>query len=135
MKIGGGCHCGRIAYEAVVDPDRATICHCDDCQAFSGAPFRASVPARAENFHLLRGEPTIYIKTADSGTRRAQGFCNVCGSALFATQPDQPVIYNLRLGAVTQRAEITPKRQIWCSSAQAWAMDVHDIPGFPEQPS
>jgi len=134
MKISGGCHCGRIAYEAEVDPDGAGICHCADCQAFSGAPFRASVPARAEDFHLLRGEPTIYIKTADSGRRRAQGFCGVCGSALYATQPDRPVVYNLRLGSVQQRAEITPKRQIWCDSAQTWAIDISGIPGFPREP-
>ena len=135
IKIEGGCNCGRIAYEATVDPNAAGICHCDDCQAFSGAPFRASVPVRAEDFHLLRGEPAVYVKVADSGTRRAQGFCGVCGSALYATQPDRPVVYNLRLGSVKQRARIVPKRQIWCGSAQAWALDIRDIPAFPGQPS
>ena len=27
MKVNGKCHCGAIAYEAVVDPVRVTICH------------------------------------------------------------------------------------------------------------
>ena len=40
MKIDGGCHCGYIAYEAEVDPDKVRICHCTDCQTLSGSAFR-----------------------------------------------------------------------------------------------
>ena len=32
MKIDGGCHCGAITYEAEVDPEKTSICHCTDCQ-------------------------------------------------------------------------------------------------------
>jgi hypothetical protein len=131
MKIEGQCHCGRIAYEAEVDPAMAAMCHCSDCQSFSGSPFRASVPANAGDFHLLRGQPKIYVKTADSGTKRAQAFCGDCGSPIYAAAPENPQQYNLRLGAVKQRAEIAPQRQIWCDSALAWALDVSDIPGVP----
>src|SRR3954463_5227240 len=55
MKVHGSCHCGAIAYEAEVDPARVVICHCVDCQTLSGAAIRASVPAPAEDFRLLRG--------------------------------------------------------------------------------
>jgi hypothetical protein len=27
MKIDGHCHCGRISFEAEVDPNAVTICH------------------------------------------------------------------------------------------------------------
>lgn len=128
MKVEGKCHCGAISYEAIVDPEKCGVCHCTDCQAFSGAPFRASVPARREDFHLLSGTPKTYVKTADSGAKRAQTFCEICGSPIYATSPDDPKIYNLRLGAVKQRAQIVPKRQIWCSSALPWAMDIRNVP-------
>jgi hypothetical protein len=75
VKIHGACHCSAIAYEAEIDPARVTVCHCQDCQSFSGAPFRASVPAKAEDLRILRGAPKVYVKTAESGNRRAQGFC------------------------------------------------------------
>ena len=35
MKIGGGCHCGYITYEAEADPQKAFICQCTDCQELS----------------------------------------------------------------------------------------------------
>lgn len=127
MQIEGRCHCGSIAYEAIVDETSAGICHCTDCQVLSGAPFRASVPARAEDFKLISGTPRRYVKTADSGNRRVQTFCGDCGSPIYATSFDDPKIYNLRLGAVRQRAGIVPRRQIWCGSGLPWAMDVRDI--------
>jgi hypothetical protein len=132
VKIEGQCHCGAIAYEAHVNPAKAGMCHCTDCQSFSGSPFRASVPAKVSDFRLLRGEPKIYVKTADSGNKRAQAFCGTCGSPIYASEAEQPTLYNLRLGAVKQRAEIVPTRQIWCSSALEWAQDVRAIPAAEE---
>ena len=81
MKVDGACHCGQITFEAVIDARTVVICHCADCQSLSGAPYRAMVPVKAEMFHI-RGTPKIYIKTAESGTKRAQGFCGNCGAAL-----------------------------------------------------
>jgi hypothetical protein len=128
MHIEGRCHCGAIAWEAEVDPETASVCHCTDCQTFSGSPFRASVPAKAEDFRILTGEPKIYVKTADSGNRRAQGFCGACGTPIYSALAEQPHLYFLRLGAVKQRAEIPPRRQIWCTSSLDWAQDVSALP-------
>lgn len=131
MRIEGQCHCGAIAYEAEVDPQKASICHCSDCQTLSGAPFRASVPARTEDLHFRKGKPQTYMKIADSGNRRAQGFCGACGTSLYSTSADDPKVYNLRLGAVKQRAQIPPRRQIWCESGQDWARNITGLPGVP----
>jgi hypothetical protein len=132
MQVEGQCHCGAIAYEAGVDPQKASICHCSDCQTLSGAPFRASVPARAENLHFRKGQPRIYVKVADSGNRRAQGFCGNCGTSLYSTSADDPQVYNLRLGAIKQRAQIAPQRQIWCESGLAWSQNISGLPGVPK---
>ena len=129
MRVEGQCHCGAIVYEATVDPEKASICQCSDCQTLSGAPFRASVPARAEDFHIRKGSPRVYVKVADSGARRAQGFCGDCGTPIYATSADDPKIYNLRLGPVKQRAEIPPRLQIWCESGLPWALDIREVPG------
>ena len=129
MHVDGKCHCGAIAYEAEVDPARCAICNCSDCQAFSGSPWRASVPAKAEEFRLLRGEPRAYVKTAESGAKRLQAFCGECGSAIYSTTPENRTVYNLRLGALKQRAALAPTRQIWMDSALAWAQDISAVPG------
>jgi hypothetical protein len=55
MKIDGRCHCGAIAYEAVIDVGQVLISHCEDCQSFSGAPFRVRILAPPDRFNLTRG--------------------------------------------------------------------------------
>ena len=134
MHIDGGCHCGMITYEAEIDPEAVSVCHCKDCQTFSGSAFRVSVPAKKENFKLLSGQPKIYVKTAESGNKRAQAFCLECGTHLYATTPTDPQIFGLRTGTARQRAQLLPKKQIWCQSALTWVTDLKSISRFPRQP-
>ena len=133
MIVHGTCHCGAIAYEAEVDPARATICHCIDCQTLSGAAFRASVPARVEDFHLLRGAPKIYVKTAESGNRRVQTFCGDCGSPLYSADAVGAKVYMLRIGVMAERAHLPPQREIWCESALSWTRDLLPLPKIEKQ--
>ena len=134
MKIDGACHCGSITYEASVDPQRVSVCNCTDCQVLSGSPFRVSVPSEPGTFRLVTGKPTVYLKTAESGNRRRQGFCAICGAPIFASaDADAPESYSLRVGGIRQRAELPPKRRIWCGSALAWSQDVSHVPGIERQ--
>jgi hypothetical protein len=128
MEIQGQCHCGDIAYEAVVDPERVSVCHCTDCQHLTGTAWRVSVGCRQADFRLLRGTPTVYVKVGDSGVRRAQHFCGRCGSPLYVHTEGDTATMSLRVGNIAQRAQLAPKRQIWCRSALPWALDVGGLP-------
>ena len=129
MKINGGCHCGYITYEADADPERTSICHCTDCQMLSGTAFRVSIPAADHGFRILSGEPTVYVKTGESGNKRLQAFCPRCGSPIYATSVGSgPKAYGVRLGTVRQRDEFIPKIQIWSRSRQKWTENIGSIP-------
>jgi hypothetical protein len=133
MKIDGACHCGEIAYEAEVDPNTVGICHCTDCQTLTGSAYRANIPAPLQTFRLLKGKPKIYVKTADSGARRAHAFCPNCGTPIYATAISDPSTYSLRVGTIRQRAELRPRWQIWCRSALPWSMDLGGIEKLDRQ--
>ncbi len=129
MQIHGACHCGSIAYEAEVDPERVTICHCTDCQKLTGTAFRVSVPTLRKDFVLVTGSPTTYVKTAESGATRAQAFCSNCGSPLYThAAVDDPETYGLRVGCIAERQKLAPKKQIWCRSALQWSLNIADLP-------
>jgi hypothetical protein len=132
MRINGGCHCGGITYEAEIDPNAVAICHCTDCQTLSGSAFRVVVPAKREGFKLT-GEPKIYVKTGESGRRRAQAFCANCGTPIYSADVASPQVFNIRLGTVTQRAELGPKVQLWCRSALGWTMHLEPIAQIQKQ--
>ncbi|TDM09711.1 MAG: hypothetical protein C4K60_10925 [Ideonella sp. MAG2] len=155
MQITGHCHCGHISFTALVDPSRVIACHCEDCQRFSGGPFRAVLPTPAAQVQLT-GTPRHYVKVADSGNRRAQAFCGDCGTQLSrkrraapsflapprgagtgqartlgannACEPENPTVLNIRLGCVDQRAELPPQVQIWGHSAMPWLAGLAEVP-------
>ena len=127
MKVEGRCHCGKITYAAELDPARVCACHCTDCQNLSGSAYRVSVQVPKESFELRSGEPKIYIKTAESGNRRAHAFCGDCGAPVYSSAISDPPFYSLRVGCLDQRADLPPQKQIWCQSALDWAMNLEGV--------
>lgn len=133
MKIHGHCHCGQVAYEAEIDSAQVSICHCVDCQVLTGTAYRVSVPAKADDLHFLEGTPKIYVKTAESGRKRAQAFCGNCGTPIYAADVSAPTVFNLRTGAIAEREQLKPVRQIWCRSALDWVQDLGGMDMRPQQ--
>lgn len=133
MHVDGGCHCGHITFEAEVDPDTVGICHCTDCQTLTGSAFRVTVAAREGTFRLLSGQPKTYLKTAESGNKRLHAFCPECGTPIYATSPDDPRRFGIRVGTTRQRAELRPSKQGWCRSARDWVMNLESLPQNPTQ--
>ena len=134
MDVHGSCHCSRISYEAEVDPQSVGICNCTDCQMLTGSAFRVTVAAPSTHFRLLTGEPTTYIKTADSGAKRRHAFCPTCGSPVYAcAATDAPASFSLRVGCLKEKAQLPPRRQIWCSSALEWVKGIGGLPGRDRQ--
>jgi hypothetical protein len=95
----------------------------------TGSAYRVSVPAAAATFRILTGQPRVYVKTADSGAKRRHAFCPDCGTPVSASaDTDDPPAYSLRVGCLEQRADLPPKKRIWCRSALSWAQDVSGVP-------
>jgi hypothetical protein len=136
MHIDGQCHCGEIQYEAEINPDNVILCHCSDCQAMSGAPYRVNVPVLIERL-TLRGEPARYIKIGSSGAEVTTTFCRTCGSPIYSCKGKRPAFAFLRLGGARQRAELPPKNQGFCDTALPWAWNISDVRVIPQptQPS
>jgi hypothetical protein len=129
MHIDGGCHCGKVCYEADIDPEKVILCHCTDCQVISGTAFRTVVFLPESKFNLLQGSLKTYIKTADSGNKRAMSFCAECGTHIHATSVggDDDRVLGLRVGTTRQRRELRPGKQYWCRSALDWVGDLGAI--------
>ncbi|MBI3374310.1 MAG: GFA family protein [Betaproteobacteria bacterium] len=133
MHVQGKCHCGRIAYEAEVNPEDVSACHCTDCQMLTGSAYRVSVRTQSARFRLLTGQPKTYIKRADSGARRAHSFCGDCGTPVYSSAVESPPTYSLRVGCLQQRAELPPRRQLWCRSALPWSENLGHVTKLDHQ--
>ena len=136
MNVDGRCLCGSVTYEAVIDPERVAICHCTDCQIHSGAAFGWVAGIQGDTFRLLSGTLKTFSKVAESGRVRVLSFCPECGTRIHARTPDDAdAFFGLRVGTIRQRDLLTPKRQVWCRSAQGWVFDLSAIPRHDRQSS
>lgn len=135
IHINGSCHCGEITFEAEVDENKVILCHCLDCQKLSGTAFRSVVISEPNGLTFTKGKTKEYIKVAESGNKRAQGFCQNCGSAIYATS-EEPTnrVYGIRAGCIEQRNLLIPKSQIWHNSAVPWLDEISNIPAFETTP-
>ena len=135
MKVHGTCSCGFITFEAEIDPGKVAICHCTDCQILSGSAFRTVVPAAKAGFRLLAGQPKVYVKTAESGNKRVQAFCEKCGTPIYSSAVDDPPVYSIRVGTARQRAALLPRLEVFRKSALVWNPGLDGTKRFDGMPS
>jgi hypothetical protein len=120
-----------VTFEAEIDPEGISICHCTDCQSLTGSPFRVTAICAAEQVQMTSGTPKIYCKLGDNGRPRHQHFCGDCGGPLFTSGEGGPGDFGIRWGSIRQRDRLTPRRQIWCASAVPWIDAITALPGRP----
>ena len=131
MHIDGQCLCGYITYEAEADPAHTAVCHCTDCQTSSASAYGVVVRIEAASFRLLTGTLKAWVKTAESGNRRALTFCPECGTRIYGC-PEDPASgghFSLRTGTIRQRAAFAPQLQVWTRSRLPWTLSLDDVPG------
>ena len=133
IKLNGDCYCGDITIMGKVSPDKIMACHCTDCQKFSGAPFRAVAVIAADDVKIS-GSVTEFLKIAESGNERVQGFCGKCGSHLYATDPAK-TLFMIRTGCLDQHHKLIPAKHIFGKSAVEWVGEIANSPWVAEGPA
>jgi len=74
----GGCHCGRVRFQAVIDTSQGGRCNCSICTKTS----HLGSSVKPDAFELLSGKESIteYVWGHEIGTR---SFCKHCGIHCF----------------------------------------------------
>ena len=131
--ITGGCLCGAVRYTAEADPTTATVCHCRDCQKFTGSAFAALVRVSREKL-TLNGTLKTFSSIGGSGNPLLRHFCPECGSSIAEEPGPRPDIFVLNVGTFDNPAMAKPSREIFRDDALPW-VEVHgDIQSFAKRP-
>jgi hypothetical protein len=132
-QIAGGCLCGKVRYSASGDPAFVGVCHCADCQKFTGSAFAAvvGVPKAALT---VQGELATYTETGDTGKSTYRRFCPQCGSSVMDEADALPDIVMVGVGTLNDASWVKPGMQIYCDSAQPWVHLGGNIQSFPKMP-
>ena len=102
MKIGGGCHCGAVRFEAEV-PAKVEVLDCN-CSICSMTGFlHLMVPH--EHFRLLSGGDKLTSYRFGTGAAEHL-FCSVCGVKSFYQPRSHPEAWSVNLNAVDDRSKL-----------------------------
>lgn len=132
--IEGGCLCGQVRYSADADPAFVGVCHCTDCQKFTGSAFSTvvAVPAAALK---ITGTLKTFTKPGDSGKPIHRRFCPECGSGIMDEADAMPGVAILNAGTLDDASWVKPLSEIYCDSAQPWVHLGGDQKRFAKMPS
>jgi hypothetical protein len=117
--ITSGCLCGKIRYRSEAAPKFVSVCHCRDCQKFTGSAF-ATVVALPKAALAVTGALKGFTKRGDSGKPIERLFCPDCGTSVMDEAEALPGIAMIAAGTLDDPSWVTPTAQIYCASAQPW---------------
>jgi hypothetical protein len=132
-QIAGGCLCGKVRYSASAEPAFTGVCHCHDCQKFSGSAF-ATVIAIPKDALSVQGKLSSFSKLGDSGAAIERRFCPECGSSLLDEAVALPGMVMITVGTLDDPSWVKPAMQIYCDSAQPWVQLGGGLHSFPKMP-
>ena len=129
----GGCLCGAVRYQSLVDPQFVAHCYCSDCRKLSGTGHSTHLVSSEQGFDVV-GELRFYEHTVDSGNVRSIGFCPNCGSHVYSTNSGKPGIVFPRASSLDDPEIAKPMMTVYASRAASWDRIDPSIPSFSEMP-
>lgn len=106
----GSCACGAVTYALGDSLQKASICHCKTCQAWSGGVF---VYVESRNATVNNQEHLTVWKSSDRGER---AFCKTCGSSMYCriTAPGpMEGVYHFGAGTLQDWKDIVLDKEIF----------------------
>lgn len=134
IPVAGACRCGAVSYRLAGDALPATyVCHCLDCQTWSGSAFaeHALIPAGELE---LDGATTLYAHDGQ-GVISTQVICQRCHTRIYNRNSAVPGMVVLRAGTLTASDRLTPVAHIWVKRKQAWITVPEGVPIWQETPT
>lgn len=82
------------------DPITTALCHCTDCQKWTGAAYTSNIVVPRSSLTLTQGTPKEYAIKGDSGKLNNHFFCGNCGSSLYTQLEIMPDVTCVKSGGL-----------------------------------
>jgi hypothetical protein len=129
-NMTGGCLCGRVRYVVTGEPMRSGLCHCRDCQRYTGSAFEPWLLLAGSQVSI-HGDMKTFDMTGGSGQVIHRHFCANCGSGVVNEVDVLPGTMIVLAGTLDDPTVFAPTVEIFCSAAQPWANDDRERQRFP----
>ena len=120
IKHRGGCHCGKVRFQAETDPITVHLCHCVRCQKLQGTVTIYVVFLEVVKFS---GQLSEYVTTSDSGSPVRFSFCPNCGTNMKNIADGYSDTTAIFLSAFDDPTQFEPEWESFCELKPKWLRD------------
>jgi hypothetical protein len=115
------CHCGQLRLEVTGDPFVVSMCHCLACQRRTGSAFGLQAAFRPDQVQVV-GRFNDYSRVSDEADKKEHAFhfCPDCGSQVFYTEPTEPDLIVVSVGAFADPSFPPPTESGYDSRRHPW---------------
>ena len=103
IEFEGGCYCGRLRYSAKGEALFKALCHCRDCQYFSGGMAALLIGMPTQGFEYTKGEPVV-SKNVNTEVDSQREFCGHCGTHILAKTSENTDLVSIKAGTMDDLA-------------------------------
>ncbi|OAA48515.1 DUF636 domain-containing protein [Metarhizium rileyi] len=100
MTTKGSCLCQDIQFQFEGEPAVTALCHCTDCQKWTGGAFTSNAVVPCGSFKITKGTPKTWDVKGASGKINKHFFCANCGSSLYTELEVMPGMTCIKAGAL-----------------------------------
>jgi len=121
------CQCGKLC--ATIDDDAVpltVLCHCEDCQKRSGAPFGVTGYFSCDAVSIS-GDAREWSRGSALANSLTNGFCPTCGSTVYVRLGRFEHLIGVTVGTITDPTFPAPTRQAWSHRKHHWVIVPDDM--------
>jgi hypothetical protein len=117
------CLCGQLRLEVTGEPFAVSICNCLACQRRSGSAFGMQAGFKADQVQVA-GRFHDYTRISDEADKKEHvlHFCPDCGSSVFYTEPTEPDLVVVSVGAFADPSFPPPTESGYDSRRHPWVV-------------
>jgi hypothetical protein len=115
------CHCGQLRLAVEGEPFAVSICNCLACQRRTGSAFGMQAGYKKEQVHVS-GRFNDYSRISDEADEKEHvfHFCPDCGSSVFYSEPTEPDLVVVSVGAFADPSFPPPTESGYDSRRHPW---------------
>jgi hypothetical protein len=125
VKLSGRCLCGEVTWAYDGEVARNLVCHCEDCQRATSAPFAAFL-GLCPDAVIWNGKIIDY----ESSPQTYRGFCPTCGTRLYFRSEKWPEEIHVMAATLGDFDAYVPTAQVVLRSRRRWLNNLQEIPGY-----
>jgi hypothetical protein len=114
------CSCGQLSVAVAGEPKEVLLCHCLECQKYTGSAFGVSTYWPKSSVRSVAGASRMFRRVSDAGRWVDRHFCPSCGDTVYWYVEFDLDAIGIPIGNFADPLSLKPAASYWNRSRHPW---------------